>query len=172
MIRAAVIAAATVAICAAGCNKKIERWPAGGRCSGDYECQKKLQCYERICTSAADVEAAEERKAEAERQSAIEKEARLLERAGAEAPTGEAAPIAGAGAKVRVVEITAKKDAFAACKKTERLTGGGCKGPALIANHPSAYGETDTVGARWICETQRIREEVTAFALCEALPQQ
>lgn len=159
---------------AVGCAKKLQARGEGGACGPgtDAYCASGLFCVEGVCASREVYLAAVERENEAARRAAIEKEQRLLEEAGADLPAGEAGGVvAAAGTAVRVVEIADKTSSFAACRSTERLIGGACKGAAIVASHPSDFGERDTVGARWTCASSISGTEVTAVAMCAAVEQ-
>lgn len=100
----------------------------------------------------------------------------MLEASGAAMPAAEGPakpadePARHPGVAVRVVEIENAGFAIAACRADERMIGGGCEGAGLEANRPAAFSGSDTVGARWECRSADRKAEVTAFALCTALP--
>lgn len=148
----------------------------GERCLSFVDCEGSVPCVDQQCVSAeraSQLEAAETaRTAEAARKAEAEKEVQLLKESGVTPPTTIAERTVlppGPGTRVRVVTVTAKSSAFAACRETERLTSGGCRSAqGIVASHPSHHGEEDTVGARWNCVVDQHGAEVTAFALCAA----
>ncbi len=145
---------------------------AGGKCDDQDDCATGATCIEYLCRDPEGVRKHEEKLAAAARKAQAEREARMLAESGvATTPTAEiAAHPPGPGMRVRTVTVTANNDAFAACKPTERLTGGGCKSDyPLLGNYPSGQGAEDTVGARWNC-TGNSNADVTAYALCAQLP--
>jgi len=147
---------------------------AGDLCKGDHQC-KGLTCYADRCMTKSEAETARQR-------DAADKETRLLAESGVAIDGGVAIETAvappGQGARVRTVQTTAARSAFAACRADERLVGGGCRADRfLTSSYPSGNSKVDTVGARWNCELHddddknRDKEQsVTAYALCEKVP--
>lgn len=178
-----------------GCKKKTPKLVEGDRCHSDSSCDD-MPCIDSVCVpheraaqARAEMEArlerarvleaeANARTAEAVRKAAAEKELELLKESGVTPPPTIAEHTVlppGPGVRVRVVTVTSKASAFAACRETERLTGGGCRSArgstqGIVASHPSHHGEEDTVGARWNCVVDQDGADVTAFALCTKLP--
>lgn len=146
----------------------------GERCLGSKDCKGYAPCFEQKCVSferGKQLEAeANARTAEAARKAEAEKEVQLLKESGVTPPPTIAERTtlpAGPGLRVRVVTVTSKTRAFAACRETERLTSGGCRSAqGITASHPSHHGEDDTMGARWNCAVDQHGADVTAFALC------
>lgn len=154
------------------CFERACRAPAslGQSCKGSARCEKPLTCLNDTCASPAEV-ARYEAKLEADKKrEEAAREQRMLEQSGVETPVvAELAPTTasppGAGTRVRTVTVASTGTAFAACKATERLIGGGCKTKSLKSSYPSGQSAEDTIGARWNCEGND-NNEVMAYALC------
>jgi hypothetical protein len=164
----------------AACKSNAPRAKEGEGCTsrGPW-CAKGLFCHDERCMTWDDVEAAKTAAAEAKRQrheaEDQKKELRMLREAGAKLPAAEVRDAAPAtpdavpmppGDAVRVVELSDRGFAIAACRDGERLIGGGCEGEQLIADRPEGHSAADTLGARWRCEVSWRDGEVKAFALC------
>lgn len=156
------------------------RQEAGGWCDprkqgNDRHCAYGLECAtDNICRTSEDIKlravlAEHARESDMLHKSGVEAPPMLAERA---APPPAQAPAPPApGVAVRVVEITSEGSALAACRPEERLVGGGCFSKTqLEATYPSHHSPEDTVGARWNCSAAFSNVEVTAYALCEAVP--
>lgn len=177
-----------LAVLPSGCD---DPRPARKSCNASSECGAGMVCSEYECVKAeSNAETVEEanararRMAERERIVELEKQVDLLRQSGVEpelaVEEGEAAaaePSAGAqaGASPGAVRVSTTKGAspiFAACRRDERLLGGGCRAEtstiALGANYPSGHNEHDTVGARWNCEgrSSYTPMQLEAYALC------
>lgn len=155
----------------------------GDACSNEpplRRCAEGLTCLDDRCSTAAEIAARREReKRELERRRlelVRERERRMFEKSGVDKPARAPAEKVAApkkvrhpGAAVRVVEVSEDGYAFAACRSNERLIGGECSG-AAASSRPDNFTEADTVGARWVCKATATWREVTAIALCAALP--
>ncbi len=149
-----------------------ERGKLGEKCIFVANCEPPLECYKQTCLDDPGKKRKDEHNAADERKRFTEK----LEQAGVEVPRIAERPVphekpvktpASTELAIRTETSTGKKHASAACDKTERLTGGGCKGDQVLSSYPSDHTPTDTIGARWNCSAS---DEVTAYALCARLP--
>ena len=143
----------TVAFLAATVLLACENRPRaamGHPCVTDSDCETALACRQGLCVLRQDI---------------VET---LLEQSGAIDVTAER-PVVG-GSKVRVRQTTADNYAFASCRSSERLLGGGCSGgddmeaSRHLRSWPGDFTADDTLGARWYCLGTGA---INAFALCQ-----
>ncbi|MBT8492476.1 MAG: hypothetical protein KJO07_05415 [Deltaproteobacteria bacterium] len=142
----------------------------GEPCQRDQHCEEGNRCRSDKCVTAATAIEIDRALAQAEERKLLEESSVEPEVAKAEVEKLEAQlPPTGAGLPVRVARTRRVRKVFAACRRNERLVGGGCKGAkALLESFPSHSGEDDTVGARWNCTSET--GAIEAYALCQRLP--
>ena len=128
----------------------------GEACEESFLCGRELECFDNKCLTEEGVRLAKERA--------------MLEASGVTEASAERETERHPGQAVRIAEVSSNEGwAIASCRSNERLIGGGCDGGAMKTNRPDDFAKTDSVGARWRCESSSAKS-IRAYALCQALP--